>query len=43
MSLIADDFAEFVSSDTDGGGDDRPLGDTLSELAMNVDDDAEGQ
>ncbi|WP_273836515.1 hypothetical protein [Halococcus sp. PRR34] len=38
MSLTADDFAEFVR---DGGDeDDRPLGDALAELAVDVDMDS---
>ena len=37
MSLSADDFAEFVRDDD---GDDRPLGDALSEIAVDVDMDS---
>ncbi|WP_199694066.1 hypothetical protein [Halococcus sp. IIIV-5B] len=37
MSLIADDFAEFVP---DGDDDDRPLGDALASLAIDIDLDS---
>jgi len=37
MSLTADDFAEYLRDDTE---DDRPLGDALAELAVDVDMDS---
>lgn len=37
MSLIADDFAEFVPN---GDDDDRPLGDALAALTIDVDLDS---
>ncbi|WP_192927930.1 hypothetical protein [Halococcus salsus] len=38
MSLIADDFAEFVPDGDDD--DDRPLGDALASLAIDIDLDS---
>ncbi len=38
MSLTADDFAEFVRDD--GEVDDRPLGDALAEVAVDVEMDS---
>lgn len=37
MSLTADDFAEFLRDESE---DDAPLGDSLSELAIDVDLDS---
>ena len=38
MGLAADDFAEFVRDESDS--DDRPLGDALAEIAIDVDLDS---
>jgi hypothetical protein len=38
MSLTADDFAEYLRDGAEG--DDRPLGDALAELAVDVDMDS---
>ena len=38
MGLTADDFADYLRDDADG--DDRPLGDALAELAVDVDMDS---